>query len=121
MRKKPATSGRPKPQSRRLSEVGNVPQSETEAQDPAGAAASKTLAASGPKSLMKTSELGTGRAAQRRLGSQSASIPTSPPTRRRKPAPSNILRSQQQKSEERIAAATEELSAGITEAASAAE
>ena len=98
-----------------------MPPSEAEAQDPAGAAASKTLAASGPKSLMKTSELGAGRAAQRRLGSQSASNPTSPPTRRRKPAPSNILSSQQQKIEERIAAATEELSAGITEAASAAE
>ena len=54
MRKKPATTGRPKPQSRRLSEVGNVPPSGAEAQDPAGAAASKTLAASGPKSLMKT-------------------------------------------------------------------
>ena len=75
MRKKPATTGRPKPQSRRLSEVGNVPPSGAEAQDPAGAAASKTLPASGPKSLMKTSELGAGRAAQRRLGSQSASNP----------------------------------------------
>ena len=86
----------------------------------AGAAASKTLAASGPKSLMKTSELGAGRGAQRHLGSQSASSSASPPTRR-KPAPSKILSSQQQKIEERIAAATEELSAGITEAASAAE
>ena len=121
MRKKPATTGRPKPQSRRLSEVGNVPPSGAEAQDPAGAAASKTLPASGPKSLMNTSELGAGRAAQRRLGSQSASNPTQPPTRRPKQAPSNILSSRQQKIEERIAAATEELSAGITEAASAAE
>jgi len=41
--------------------------------------------------------------------------------RRRKPAPSKILSTRQQKIEERIAAATEELSAGITEAASAAE
>ena len=74
MRKKPATTGRPKAQSRRLSEVGNVPPSESRgAKTPAGAAASKTLAASGPKSLMKTSELGAGRGTQRRLGSQSAS------------------------------------------------
>ena len=68
MRKKPATTGRPKSQSRRLSEVGNVPPSEAAAQDPAGAAASKTLAASGPKSLMKTSELGAGRAVSAPLG-----------------------------------------------------
>ena len=123
MRKMPATTGRPKAQSRRPSEVGNVPPSEAEFQAPTGraaAATSKTLAASGPKSLMKTSELGAGRGVQRHLGSQSASSPASPSTRR-KPAPSKILSSQQQKIEERIAAATEELSAGVTEAATAAE
>ena len=88
----------------------------------AGAVASKTLKASGPKSLMKTSELGTGRVAQRRpqpTAGFGSIIPAV--TRRRKPAPSAISGSQQQKIEERIAAATEELSAGITEAASAAE
>jgi methyl-accepting chemotaxis protein len=121
MRKKPATTGRPKPHSLRLSALGTVPLSGADAEISAGAAASKTLAASGPKSLMKTSELGSGKRGPRRLGSQSASNPSSLPMRRRKPAPSQILSSQQQKIEERIAAATEELSAGITEAASAAE
>ena len=89
-------------------------------QKPAGVVPSKTIAASGPKSLMKTSELGAGRTAQRRPGTQPAPIQSSIGSRR-KPVPTNISGSRQQKIEERIAAATEELSAGITEAASAAE
>ena len=121
MGKMPATTGRPKPQARRVNDVGNAPPSEVEAQNPAGPVASKTLAASGPKSLMKTSELGAGRLTPHRLGSLPAPNPTSPQTRRRKATPSKILSSQQQKIEERIGAATEQLSAGITEAASAAE
>jgi methyl-accepting chemotaxis protein len=120
MRKKPGTTERPRQKPRRLSLVGNAPPSKGAALQSV-AVASKTLAASGPKSLMKTSELGAGRAAQRRAGPQSSSIPSPVSTRRRKPGRSNISGSQQQKIEERIAAATEELSAGITEAASAAE
>ena len=70
---------------------------------------------------MKTSALGAGRAAERRSGAQPAPGSASIPAQRRKPAPGNISGARQQKIEERIAAATEELSAGITEAASAAE
>ena len=86
----------------------------------AGVVPSRTIAASGPKSLMKTSELGAGRTAPRRLGTQPAPIPASV-GRQRKAVPTNISGSRQQKIEERIAAATEQLAAGITEAASAAE
>ncbi|GAC1616964.1 MAG: methyl-accepting chemotaxis protein [Bradyrhizobium sp.] len=70
---------------------------------------------------MKTSEVGAVRTAARRPGAHhpAATAPAAPP--RRKSAPTNISGSRQQKIEERIAAATEELSAGITEAASAAE
>jgi methyl-accepting chemotaxis protein len=70
---------------------------------------------------MKTSELGAGRGVHRRPGAAPAHGPTPVTTQRRKPAPTTITGSRQQKIEERIAAATEELSAGITEAASAAE
>ena len=122
MRKRPATTGRPKARSRQASEVGGVPPSKTGgAPDGGGATASKTLAASGPRSLMKTSELGAGKGDSRRLVPQTASKPTSPSTRRRKLGPTGILSNRQQKIEERIAAATEELAAGLTEAASAAE
>ena len=121
MRKRPATTGRPKARSRQVIEVGGVPPSISGAPDGGGATASKTLAASGPRSLMKTSELGAGKGASRRPVPQSASKPASPSTRRRKPGPTGILSNRQQKIEERIAAATEELAAGLTEAASAAE
>ena len=122
MRKKPGTTEQPRPKPRRLSAVGNAAQAKSvPPQNVAGAIASKALAASGPKSLMKTSELGAGRTARPRP-SQLALKPASAMTRR-KPTPSHISGSQQQKIkiEERVAAATEELSAGITEAASAAE
>lgn len=87
----------------------------------AGLPPPKTIAASGPKSLMKTSELGAGRTAPRRSNAQPAIPPASVATQRSKPAATNLSSGRQQKIEERIAAATEELSAGITEAASAAE
>ena len=121
MRKRPATTGRPTARSRQASEAGSVPASKTGAPDGGGATASKIRAASGPRSLMKTSELGAGKGDSRRPVPQPASKPTSPSTRRRKPAPTGILSNRQQKIEERIAAATEELAAGLTEAASAAE
>jgi len=70
---------------------------------------------------MKTTALGAGRAAERRTGVPPAPVSASIPIRRRKPVPGNISGARQQKIEERIAAATEQLSAGITEAASAAE
>jgi methyl-accepting chemotaxis protein len=69
---------------------------------------------------MKTSQVGAGRSVQRRLGGPLKPGPTSVATPRSK-APNVISGSRQQKIEERIAAATEELSGGITEAASAAE
>ena len=86
-----------------------------------GRASIKALAASGPKSLMKTSELGAGRVGSRRSQPQPVSKSSSAASRRRKPASAAISSGQQEKIQERIAAATEELSVGITEAASAAE
>jgi methyl-accepting chemotaxis protein len=112
MPKKTRATERPKPK---------ADASRTGAQNQAGSVAARAIAASGPKSLMKTSELGAGRTAQRRLATPPIPAPASVPTQRRKPAPVNISGARQQKIEERIAAATEELSAGISEAASAAE
>ncbi len=119
MRKKSEQPQRPKARlldaSRTTGQARPVPPT-----DGFGPVAAKAIAASGPRSLMKTSELGADRAAQRR---PSLKVPKPAPVvpRRRKPAPSRISSSQQQKIEERIAAATEELAAGITAAASAAE
>lgn len=122
MAKKPGATDRPQSKPRRLSAVRSAAPSEAlAAQNLAGAVLTKTLKASGPKSLMKTSELAEGRIGSRRLPQPPASNPSPAATRRRKPASSVISGTQQQKIEERIAAATEELSAGITEAASAAE
>jgi methyl-accepting chemotaxis protein len=69
---------------------------------------------------MKTSELNASRSAQRRPGSQSKPGPAPLPSQRSK-ASGIASVSRQQKIEERIGAATEELSGGIAEAASAAE
>ena len=69
---------------------------------------------------MKTAQLGAARSAQRRPEPPPKLGPARRPTQRSK-TPSIISGSRQQKIEERIAAATEELSGGITEAASAAE
>lgn len=122
MRKKPGATQRLRSEPRRPRAVGSTPPSKAlAAQNVAGSVLTKTLAASGPKSLMKTSELGAGRVASRRSQPQPVPNPSPAATRRRKPPSSVISGSQQQKIEERIAAATEELSAGITEAASAAE
>jgi methyl-accepting chemotaxis protein len=120
MRKKPGLTEQLTPKPRRPNAAGKPLQTSPIGPNAAGSAPSKTLAASGPKSLMKTSALGAGRAPERRTTAPapgSASVPS----QRRKPAPSNISGARQQKIEERIVAATEELSAGITEAASAAE
>ena len=116
MRKKHGITDRPTLKPRRPSAAKPV-QTSPNAPSEAGSAPPKTLAASGPKSLMKTSALGG--APDRRL--QATPSSASVPAQRRKPAPGNISGVRQQKIEERIAAATEELSAGITEAASAAE
>jgi methyl-accepting chemotaxis protein len=79
------------------------------------------IAGRAPKSLMKTSDLATRGTAPRRA-------PTAPPVstavareQRRKPSVPANSASRQQKIEERIAAATEELASGLTEAAAAAE
>jgi methyl-accepting chemotaxis protein len=122
MRKKPGTTERPRSKPGRRSVVGNeAPFEAPVGQNEAGTASIKALAASGPKSLMKTSELGAGRVGSRRSQPQPVSKSSSAASRRRKPASPAISSGQQEKIQERIAAATEELSVGITEAASAAE
>jgi methyl-accepting chemotaxis protein len=121
MPKNPGTGEISKPKATRPTAAGNRPRTGSPASRiSAGVAPPKTLAASGPRSLMKTSEIGATRPAQRRPGVQSKPGPAPAPTQRRKPS-SVISDSRQQKIEERIAATTEELSVGITEAASAAE
>jgi methyl-accepting chemotaxis protein len=83
----------------------------------AGLAGSTTRPdARSPKSLMKTSALAAGKVGRRRAGRSEPAI-----AQRRRSTQPNVSDSRQQKIEERIAAATEQLSAGITEAASAAE
>lgn len=121
MRKRPATTGRPKSRSHQAGEMESLSPSNAGVQDGDDPVGPKNLAASGPRSLMKTSELGAGKRDGRRLVPPSASKPASPSRRGRKPAPTRISDNRQQKIEERIAAATEELAAGLTEAASAAE
>ena len=79
------------------------------------------LADVGPRSLMKTSSLATGQRVTPRSGA--GPLPSAPAARvppRKASTPSNS-HGRQQKIEERIAAASEELASGITEAASAAE
>jgi methyl-accepting chemotaxis protein len=122
MLKKPGPNERSKPKATRTNAVGNQPPtSRPGPHHAADFALPKALAATGQKSLMKTSELVAGRAAQRRPTPQKVPGPASLPAQRRKPGPANISGGRQQKIEERMAAATEELSGGITEAASAAE
>jgi methyl-accepting chemotaxis protein len=121
MLKKTGTNETPKSKSKR-SAPGGAP-SQTSSPVPkasADLAPSKTLPASGPRSLIKTSQFSSGRTGQRHPGGPSTPRSVPPPARQSKA--SNIVSgSRQQKIEERIAAATEELSGGVTEAASAAE
>jgi methyl-accepting chemotaxis protein len=120
MQKKPGTNGTSKPKAPRAISAGRRPPSGSSGPNaPAGVAPSKTLPANGPRSLMKTAQLG-GSSAQRRPEVPIKPAPAQLPTQRSK-APSVVSGSRQQKIEERIAAATEQLSGGITEAASAAE
>ena len=122
MRKKTGATRHPRSKPRRSPIAGSEPHSGAlDVQRVPGAGPSKALAAGGPKSLMKTSELGAGRMVSRRPQLQPGPKQSPAATRRRKPASSVLSGRQQEKIEERIAAATEELSAGITEAASAAE
>jgi hypothetical protein len=119
MRKKTGTTKRLRSKPRQLANAGSGPPSEApSAENLPGAVLTRAMAASGAKSLMKTSELRTGRVAPRR--SQPVPNPSPAAIRQGKSA-SVISGGQRQKIEERIAAATEELSAGITEAASAAQ
>jgi methyl-accepting chemotaxis protein len=122
MRKKPGTTERPGAAAPRRGAGDNPSPTNPAAEpNPAGFGLLKTIAASGPKSLMKTSEVGAVRTAARRPGAHHQAAPAPAAPQLRKTAPGNISGSRQQKIEERIAAATEQLSAGITEAASAAE
>src|SRR5580704_15019417 len=113
MPKKPGPSETSKPQATRRVQTRNGLRTGASAPGPAELAPSKALPASGPRSLMKTSQLGAGRSAQRRPGTppKPVSVPLPAPPRRR--APSAISDGRQQKIEERLAAATEELSGGI--------
>ena len=117
------------------------PQAQIGTERPAGSAGpTRPMASRGAKSLMKTSELATKGTVPRHAaaGPQPPAAPV--PARFGTPAPENklgksrlgqsklgksrapaISTGRQQKIEERIAAATEELASGITEAASAAE
>ena len=79
------------------------------------------VASRGGKSLMKTSALATRGMAQSRVGAVPSPAAARANGRQRKPAAPAGVAGRQQKIEERIAAATEELASGITEAASAAE
>jgi methyl-accepting chemotaxis protein len=87
---------------------------------PAAAAPVARIASRAPKSLMKTSDLAT-RASAPRRNPTAAPLPAAASYARRKPPPTGKAAGRQQKIEERIAAATEELASGLTEAASAAE
>jgi methyl-accepting chemotaxis protein len=79
------------------------------------------FASRGPKSLMKTSNLVTRAMVSGRSGATPASAAASANGRQRKAAALANPAGRQQKIEERIAAATEELASGITQSASAAE
>lgn len=117
MRKKPSTPGSLRPAGNpALSSAGAAP---SNAGSPPPR---KTSVLNGPKSLMKTTALGSGGGkASRRPAVASApqkaaasKVTPSRPT-------AAVSASRQQKIEERIAAATEQLAAGITQSASAAE
>lgn len=123
MRKQSGTREQPgRPKSRSLDAIENTrrarlapPKGESEA----ASRASKVMHSSGPKSLMKTSELGAGRVLNHRPSHQISN--PEPAAASRKSARPGLSGTQQQRMEERIAAATEELATGITAAASAAE
>src|SRR5271163_4251837 len=112
MLKKTGTNETPRSKNKRLASGGNRSQTSPPIPPvPTELAPSKTLPAGGPRSLMKTSQLIADRAGQRHPGSSSELRPSGPPARQR--SASNIISgSRQQKIEERIAAATEELSGG---------
>ncbi len=98
------------------------PKSEGGSKRISGAAAPVArIAGRAPKSLMKTSALAT-RAGAPRRAQAAPPIPSSPGrTQPRKSGAGAKPADRQQKIEERVAAATEELAGGLTEAASAAE
>jgi len=64
---------------------------------------------------MKTTNLATRGMVSGRAGVAPAAVAASANGRQRKPSPSGSSASRQQKIEERIAAATEELASGITQ------
>ncbi len=104
MQKKLGPNETSKPKTKRALSAGNRPHTVL-AQTRTDGAPSKTLPASGPRSLMKTAQLGAGRLAQRRPEAPSKARPAPSPVQRSK-APSIISDNRQQKIEERIAAAT---------------
>ena len=85
------------------------------------AAAVARIAGRAPKSLMKTSDLATRASAPRRAQAVAPTATAVAGARPRRASVAAKSADRQQKIEERIAAATEELAGGLTEAASAAE
>jgi methyl-accepting chemotaxis protein len=121
MRKKSNGANRAEQRPTQSATVRNISRghdrSSSEEQPRAGAALQAV--ARGSRSLMKTSDLGVQGAAGARTPGKP--LPVSPRVRSGKPSASPDQTGRKHKIEERIAAATEELVAGITEAASAAE
>ncbi len=99
----------------------NVPAVPKSRQMPAASAPVARIASRAPKSLMKTSDLATRGSAPRRTPTAAPLPAAASHTVSRKPPPPGKAVGRQQKIEERIVAATEELASGLTEAASAAE
>jgi methyl-accepting chemotaxis protein len=98
------------------------PQAQTGSEKLAGTPdAASHVANRGPKSLMKTSNLATRGMVLKRSGAGLTPAAASANGRQRKPSTSSGAAGRQQKIEERIAAATEELGSGIAQSASAAE
>jgi methyl-accepting chemotaxis protein len=120
MRKKLDGADRAQPRPMQKATIGSTSRRHSwfsSEEQPRGAA--MQAVARGPKSLMKTSDLGVRSGAAVRAPSKPLRVSAN--VRSGTPPASPNQPSRKQKIEERIAAATEELVAGITEAASAAE
>jgi methyl-accepting chemotaxis protein len=99
------------------SRIGGVSRSSSTASDPALRMTNRAPA----KSLMKTKDLASRGNTARPAGALALPTVVAANGRHRKPSVASTAATRQQKIEERIAAATEEMAGGITEAASAAE
>jgi methyl-accepting chemotaxis protein len=119
MRKNPSAKGGSRPSEGAGRNTGEVPSGGAA---PRSTISHTTRALNGPKSLMKTSALGSA-SSKSSPRAATAAVPSKPKASPARSAPvvSAMSGNRQQKIEERIAAATEQLAAGITQSASAAE